>query len=374
MFRPLWIEVNLKKLRNNFNTVKKAVGNKVKVIATVKQSAYGHGLIPVAQELTRLGVDSFGVGSIEEAVLLREHKLKQPILVLTAVLPAYADEFIRYGITPAVVDWEFAQKLDRAAARRKRISPVHVKIDTGMGRLGLHYKDAGTFLQKIANLKNIFIEGIYTHFPSADSDRKFTQEQIVTFDRFLNQLKKQNIRFQYSHCANSAGVFNYQQAHFNMVRPGLVLYGINPLSESSLAVEPIISLKSKIVFIKNIKKGMSVSYGRTYVSPRDTRIAIVAVGYADGYPWALSNNATVIIKDKLFPLVGRVCMDHIMVDLGVHENIAVGDEVILIGESKNHAITPSDLASWAKTIPYEITTRLSLKLPRVYKNGIEKIR
>jgi alanine racemase len=247
--------------------------------------------------------------------------------------------------------------------------PVHVKIDTGMGRLGPHYEDAYGFIRQLSKFKNIRLEGIFTHFPAADTNPKFTNCQIDIFNKFITELSGEGINFKYQHSANSIGLVNYPNSHFNMVRPGLILYGISPLPKASLKLKPVLSLKSRIVFIKKVAKGQGVSYGRTYIAKKPTLIATVAVGYADGYPWSLSNCSKVIIKGKIFNVAGRVCMDHIMVDLKDRKDIKLGQEVILLGKSKNVKITAEGLAQWAKTIPYEITSRLSLKIPRIYKHA-----
>jgi len=368
MTRPLWIEVDLRALRDNLKVVKKYLGPKVRIVATIKQSAYGHGLLPVARELGRQGVDFFGLGSIEEAIALREDGHDGSLLILSAVLDEFVSHFIHYNITPTVVDLGFARKLNREAEKANKIVPIHVKIDTGMGRLGIYYNRAHAFIKKLSIFKNLSLEGIYTHFPVADSDKKFTNHQVGIFNSFIKQLAKEKISFKYCHCANSIGIIKYPNAHFNMVRPGLILYGIKPAKGLGLNVKSVLSLKSKVIFVKKINKGMSVSYGRNYIAKGKRNIATVAVGYADGYPWALSNKSKVIIKDNLFNLAGRVCMDHIMVDLGSRDDIKTGTEVILIGKSKAKNLSVESLAKTAGTIPYEIVSRLSLQIPRIYKN------
>ncbi|MDD5195926.1 MAG: alanine racemase [Candidatus Omnitrophica bacterium] len=367
MFRPLWIEINLGALGDNFRTIKRSVGKKVKIIATVKQSAYGHGLVPVAKELKNLGVDFFGVGSLEEGISLRKAGIKSPILLLSAALAQYARYFVKYRLTPTVINDELANALNQAAKRASAKLPVHLKIDTGMGRLGYYYEDAYRFVESLRQLKNISLEGIFTHLPVADTNTSFTNYQIEIFDDFISNLEKEGVHFKYRHCANSAGLAIYPKAHFNMVRPGLILYGIKPAPNIKMNLKPILALKSKVIFVKKIKAGMGVSYGRTYIARKPTNIATVSVGYADGYPWALSGLAQVIIKNSFFKLAGRVCMDHVMVDLGDREDIAIGDEVMLIGKKGKLQISVEDLAAWAKTIPYEIVSRLSLKIPRIYR-------
>ncbi|MEI8348596.1 MAG: alanine racemase [Candidatus Omnitrophota bacterium] len=367
MFRPLWIEIDLRALRKNFKIIKDIVGERTKIIATVKQFAYGHGLVPVARELSAMGVAYFGLGSIEEGIILRSAGFKERMLVLTAVLPQFAEYFLRYNITPAIVDIDFARKINAVAKKKGIVFPVHVKIDTGMGRLGPYYKDAYRFVRELSAFKHIALEGVFTHFPNADADTEFTIYQISVFNDFIATLKKEGISFQHQHCANSIGIMCYPYSHFTMVRPGLMLYGIRPSPDIDFTLQPVLSLKSKIVFIKKITKGMTVSYGRTYVAKKSSLVATVAIGYADGYPWSLSNRAKVIIKDSFFNVVGRVCMDHVMVNLGNREDIKVGEEVILIGKKNTLQISAEEISLWAKTIPYEIVSRLSLRIPRTYK-------
>lgn len=374
MIRPLWTEINLKALRDNYRAIRLYVSGKADIIAVVKQSAYGHGLIPVSRELRRQGVDFFGVASIEEAVSLREDGFKGNIIVLTSILEEFVSYFLEYDLIPTVVDLGFAKKLNKEAGLKDKKVPVHIKIDTGMGRLGPGYKQAHLFIKELTKFKNLGLEGIYTHFPVADTDTIFTNFQIEAFNRFVFSLNKENIVFKYCHCANSMGIVNYPNAHFNMVRPGLILYGIKPSLNCDLVLGPVLTLKSKVVFVKKSEQGSSVGYGRTFFVDKESRIATIAVGYADGYPWALSNRAKVIINDKLFNVVGRVCMDHIMVDLKDDYDIKQGQEVILIGKSKNHQITAEDLAQEARTIPYEIVSRLSSRIPRIYTHSKSKIK
>ena len=372
IIRPLWIEIDFKALVHNYRAIRRFVGNEVKIIATVKQSAYGHGLVQVAKRLSHEGVDYFGVGSIEEACILRQAGIKEKILVLTAVLDKFAHEFVENSVTATVVSLSFAKRLDYAARKAGKIVPVHVKIDTGMGRLGVYYKQALQFIKSLAKLKNIKLEAIFTHFPSADCDREYTLEQTKKFNTFIKELEAEGINFQYHHCANSAGTMYYPKAHFNMVRPGLILYGMKPNPKVPFSIKPVLALKSRVVFSKHLPTGVSVSYGRTHFTKNPTNIVTVAAGYADGYPWALSkaqgdkNPPKVIIGNKFYKVVGRVCMDHTMVDTG-NDHIKPGAEVILIGQKGKLEITAQDVADWARTIPYEITSRLSLKTPRIYK-------
>ena len=366
MYRPLWIEINLGALRYNFKEVKKKVGPLVKVMATLKQEAYGHGLIPVARELSRCGVDFFGLGSMEEAITLRRRGFREPILILSVVDKRFVHEFVKYKVIPTVVDLSFARALNREAAKHNKRVRVHIKVDTGMGRLGVWYKDGVSFIKEIARLKNLVIEGLFTHFPVADTDRRFTLRQINLFNDLVTTLKKEGTKFKYLHCANSVGLTNYKEAHFNLVRPGLILYGIKPFP-IDIRLKPLLSLKSRVIFVKRVERGRSISYGRTFITSHPCYIATVACGYADGYPWTLSNHSKAIVKGKMFDVVGRVCMDHIMVNLK-NNRVKEGTTVTLIGREDSAEIKVEDIASWAGTIPYEIVTRLSLKIPRIYKS------
>ena len=238
IIRPLWIEVDLKALANNFKAIRSYLGSQIKIIATIKQSAYGHGLIPVALQLEKEGADIFGVGSIEEALDLRNSGLRGKIIVLTAVLDDFCDLFLKHNIIPTIVDLGFAKKLNREASKRNSQVAVHVKIDTGMGRLGFYYKDAHSFIKELAKLKNLKLEGLYSHFPVADTVPGFTQYQIEAFDHLIGQLDQEGISFKFHHCANSIGLIRYRGAQFNMVRPGLILYGIKPVPEIALGVKP----------------------------------------------------------------------------------------------------------------------------------------
>ncbi|MCF7870483.1 MAG: alanine racemase [Candidatus Omnitrophica bacterium] len=366
MRRQVWVNIDLEALSANVRKIKSIVGSSVKILAVLKQSAYGHGIIPVARKLYEEGVDVFGVGSIGEAIQLREDGYQGQIILLSIVSKGLASFFIRFGITPTVVDLSFARELDRQAKKIKRVIPVHIKVDTGMGRLGFYPDQIYPFLEKIKKFSSLSLEGLYTHFPVADTNSNFTNRQLNIFQKLIKDLKRQNISFNYYHSANSLGVINYPNSYLNMVRPGLILYGIKPSADSGLELKPVLSFKARIIFIKEISPGKTVGYGSEFVAKKHTRIATVSVGYADGYPWALSNCAKVLIKGKVFNIAGRVCMDHIMIDLGQDKGIKKGDIVTLIGKGQDRDIKAEDLAAWAQTIPYEIVTRISREIPRHY--------
>lgn len=364
IYRPLWIEVNLNNLHNNLLYLRSYLNKEVRFMATIKQQAYGHGLVPVA-EFLKDKVDFFAVASIEEGRSLRQAGIKNPILVLSAVMPSFVEQVIKYKLRTIVFDMFYAKQLNKIGIKRNMAIPVHIKVDTGMGRLGIWYKEALEFIEKLKKMKGIYLEGIFTHFPAADTDRDFTNFQIKEFSNLLNKLLKAKIKIPIVHTANSIALIDYPCAHFNLVRPGLSLYGVSPARKIK-DLKPVLSLKAKVIFSKKILKGHSVSYGRSFISRQAIYIATLPVGYGDGYPWRLSNKGKVIIKGKLFPIAGRVCMDHTMVNLGRNNSIKQGDEVILIGGQGKSKITAENLAEWAGTIPYEILTRLSLSIPRIY--------
>lgn len=366
-YRKTWAEVDLKAITFNFRHIKNKVGQETKVIAAVKANAYGHGLIDVSRHLEKLGVDFLGTSSIDEAVALRKADIKSPILNLSNLLPAETEAVIKFGITPSVIDLKTAAKLNKEAAAFKKKIPVHIKIDTGMGRIGIWHKEAAAFFKKLKSLTNLLIESIYTHFPSAECDKEFTLEQLDKFNTVVEEAKSFGVNPKYLHTANSAGLLNYKETHFNLVRPGLAIYGISPHSEIETALKPALSFKTTVAYIKKISKGRSVSYGRQFVAEKDTRIATLPVGYGDGYSHLFSNKARVLIKGNFYPVAGRICMDQTMVDIGLNDNIKVGDEVVLIGSQKGKQIKTEDLASLCGTIPYQILCWISDRVPRVYR-------
>ncbi|MBN2483116.1 MAG: alanine racemase [Candidatus Omnitrophica bacterium] len=366
MYRPLWIEVDRKALKKNVLTIKKIIGPKVGIMATVKQNAYGHGLVPIARCLSSLGVVYFGVGSLEEAIQLRHAGIKEPILILTALLKEGIPELFRYHVTPTVTNLDFAKSVNEYAIRKNKIHPIHLKIDTGMGRIGWWYQGAVAAIVQLKKLTHLELEGIFTHYPAAGTDDRFTRLQIGRFNELLDELSQRKIDFRYIHTANSMALWKYRHARFNLVRPGLILYGIKPDEKMDIPLSPILSLKSQVVFLKKVPRGRSIGYGRTFVTKSPTQIATVAIGYADGYPWRLSNKGQVLIRRRLCPIRGRVCMDHIMVETGNITGVHLGCPVTLIGKNSSHRIGAEDIAHWAGTIPYEIVTRLSSKIPRIY--------
>ncbi len=365
-FRPTWAEVNLNNLEHNFKKVKSLLQPEIKILVTVKADAYGHGLIPVAKRLATSGVDYLGIASIDEGIKLRKAKIKVPILIVGLILKEDLQPLFTYNLIPTVCDKELANVLNVKAANLRKTIPIHIKIDTGMGRIGVLQNQALKLVKDVSRLKNIQIQGIFTHFALADVNRKFTALQIKSFDKLVDDLKKSGINIPLVHAANSIGLIDYQDSHFTMVRPGLVIYGLYPKNNLKINLKPVLSLKTRIIFVKRVGKGFGISYGLTYVTKRSTNIVTLPIGYGDGYPRNLSNLAPVLIAKKRFRISGRVCMDQLMVDVGNYQP-KVGDEVVLIGRQGKEKITAEELASLSDTISYEIVCGLGSRIPRVYK-------
>jgi alanine racemase len=364
-YRPTWAEVNLKSLAFNLNQVKKMLSAKTMILATIKADGYGHGLIPVARKLAANKVDYFGVASIDEGIKLRAAGIKIPVLILGLTLKSDIAPLFDYELTPTICSYDLALALDRRGQRLGRKIKVHIKVDTGMGRIGLTLEEALRLVRRIRKLKFIEIEGIFTHFALADIDEKFTADQINSFNSLILQLEAEGVHIPLAHTANSMGVLAYRQSHFNMVRPGLALYGLYPKPGLKINLKPVLSLKTKVIYVKKVPKGCGISYGHIYVTKKKTTVVTLPIGYGDGYPRNLSNIGPVLIKGKLFKVSGRICMDQIMVDVG-NLKVRVGDEAVLIGSQAKHRITAEDLAHLCNTISYEIVCGLGSRIPRVY--------
>ncbi|MDD5464992.1 MAG: alanine racemase [Candidatus Omnitrophica bacterium] len=365
-YRPTWAEVNLNNLEHNFKEVKALLEPRTKILVTVKADAYGHGLVPVAKRLSACGADYLGVASIDEGIKLRKAGIKTPVLLLGLILKKDIRPLFTYCFTPTVCDQEMASAIDTMAAKLKKKISLHIKVDTGMGRIGVLPDGAFKLAKDIHKLKHVRIEGIFTHFAFADLDRKFTDYQVNLFEKLVGDLKKSGIVIPLVHAANSIGLIDYKDSHFTMVRPGLVIYGLYPKERLRIKLKPVLSLKTRIIFIKRVPAGTGISYGRTYITKRPSRIVTLPIGYGDGYPRNLSNLAWLLIGGRRFRVAGRICMDQIMVDIG-NFRPKVGDEVVLIGEQGRQKITVEELAELSGTIPYEIVCGLGSRIPRIYK-------
>ena len=367
-YRPTFAEIDLDAIRHNLEIVSHIVGDDTKILGVVKADAYGHGMSEVSKAIVGY-VDYFGVASIDEAAGLRRIGIKKPILVIGAILPEEIEGVLKFNVIQTVSDMDIPKKLSKLAQARNKIVKVHVKIDTGMGRLGFWHEEAIGFIKKIARLKNIIIDGIFTHFPNAETDRIFTHNQIRNFKRLVEDLCDNNIHIPIKHTANSMGLIDFKNSHMNMVRPGLMMYGIYPKESlmKNILLKSALTLRTKIIYLKSMPKGRSISYGMTYVTRKPTKIATIPVGYGDGYSRYFSNKAHVLIKGSRCPVVGRVCMDMCMVNVGHLKNPKVGDDVILIGSQAGEIIRAEELAGLIDTIPYEVLCNIGHRVPRVYK-------
>ncbi len=367
IYRPTWAEVDLSAIEHNLKQIKKRVYDHAGILAVVKADAYGHGAVRVAQRLQKCGVKYFGVATLREAIELRNNKINTQILMLSTFTSRELTALINYRVVPTIADFQTAAIINKKLNKIAKEIPVHIKIDTGMGRLGIWHKDSLDFIKKLSELKNLILEGIYTHFPSADDDQKFTNSQIVSFKSLINELEKNNIFIPLKHMANSMAVICHKHSYLNLVRPGLMIYGMYPDKKARgfVNLKPAMGFKTKITYLKDVPARRSISYGRTFITKRKTRIATLPVGYADGYNRLLSNRAYVLVKGKRCPVVGRVCMDHTMVNV-TKVNANLGDEVVLMGKQKNSEVSAEEISRLCYTIPYEVVCWISKRVPRVY--------
>ena len=367
-YRPTFAEIDLDAIRHNLEIVSHIVKGGTKILGVVKADAYGHGMQEVSKAIVDY-VDYFGVASLDEAAGLRKIGIKKPILVIGAILPEEIDGVLKFNVIQTVSDLEIPKRLSMLGQLKNKKIKVHVKIDTGMGRLGFWHEEAIDFIKKIAGLKNIIIDGIFTHFPNAESDRVFTYNQIRYFKRLIEKLLDNSIFIPVKHTANSMGLIDFKDSHMNMVRPGLMMYGIYPKGSlmKKILLRPALTLKTKITNLKLMPKGRSISYGRTYMTKKPTKIATIPVGYGDGYSRHFSNKAQVLINGIRCPIRGRVCMDMCMIDVGHLKKVKVGDEVVLIGSQGSDIIRAEELSRLITTIPYEVLCNIGRRVPRIYK-------
>lgn len=369
-YRPTWAEIDLSAVSHNYNQVRRLVGGGVKIMVVVKGNAYGHGIAEISKELSRLGADYIGVATVDEAIFLRKQKITKPILVLGSVLPSEVGAALKNDVTLTLAGGELLAAVNKKAKALGKKAKVHIKVDTGMGRIGLWHEDEALgFIDKASSSEFIDIEGIYTHFASAARDKIFTLYQMESFERLIGQLLNRGLNIPYRHAANSIATVNFRRSHLNLVRPGLIIYGMYPKKGLGRVInlKPVLSLKTKIAFLKKVPPGRSISYGRTYVTQNTTNIATLPIGYADGYGRILSNKAEVLVKGERAPVVGKVTMDQTMINVGHIKDVKLGDEVVLIGKQGQNEITTERLAKLSGTIPYEIVCSITDRVPRIYK-------
>jgi len=370
-YRPTYCEIDLDAIRHNCKEIRKLSSPQTKIMAIVKANAYGHGIVEVAEALVGEQVDYLGVATVEEALKLRHNNIKIPILILgTLLTDDEIHEAVQNNITITVANEFIIQKIKKITSRTQKPAKIHIDIDTGMGRIGINCKEAVNFIKEHFSDTTLCIEGLFTHFASAARDRFFTLHQLKLFSDIVTELNENGIRIEFLHCTNSVAIVDYKLAHFNMVRSGILFYGISPKKgfEQKMKLWPAMSLKTKIVFLKSVPRGTSISYGRTYITERDTKIATLPIGYADGYGRILSNKAEVLIRGQQAKVVGKVTMDQTMIDVGHINDVKLGDEVVLIGCQGKAQITSEELAKLCGTIPYEIVCSISDRVPRIYKN------
>ncbi len=362
-----WAEIDLAAVRFNIKSIQKKLGKNIELMAIVKCNAYGHGAIEVSRQTLNLGVKALGVSSLYEGIELRDIFKDIPIIVLSAGMSGQAEEFVEYSLSPVVCTWQMTNALADAARKRGTRAKVHIKVDTGMGRIGVWHERADEFTRQVHKMPDIEIEGICSHFATSDEQNlDFAKQQFEWFNRCLEKIKDLPISFK--HISNTGAIFNLPEAHLNMVRPGLSIYGVSPSEyvKGTENLRPALSLKTKVAFLKTIPKGRTLSYARTYKTEKEMKAATLPVGYGDGYPLALSNKGYVLIRGKKARILGAVTMDQIMVDVTDIKDVKTEDIAVLIGKQGAEEITATEIARMAGTIPYEIFTSINKRVQRVY--------
>lgn len=372
--RPTRAYIDLNKLDKNIRALKRLItANQcnAEYMAVVKANAYGHGAVAVSKQAIKSGAKWLAVAMPEEGAQLREAGIKAPILVLGAIDESAAKLIVEYDLTQTVFSEDIVKLLNELGKKYDKRVPVHIKLDTGMGRIGIRdAKELVHFLEIIKNLPYIDHQGIFTHFATADEkDKNFTQEQFNKFMDMLAMCKAHDIDFRYIHAANSAASIEYPNTYFDIVREGIAMYGYYPSTQidtEKVVISPILEWHSKIVHIKEVETGCSIGYGRTFITDKNMKIATIPVGYADGYNRLLSNTGHVLVRGQKAPILGRICMDQTMIDISHIPGVTKGDDVILIGSQGQNTITADDIAKLCHTISYEILTSISSRVERLY--------
>ena len=370
--RPTFCTIDLAALRWNLRQVRAKIGAQVKILSMVKANAYGHGAPAVARALVEAGSDAFGVATLEEGVELRQAGIRSPILVVAGTYVEQLDRFFENNLTPVVHDLESLRSLENGVQARGVTLNVHLKIDTGMGRIGFLAAEIDSWLGELKKLRALQIEGVFSHFSTAeDVAGDFTRAQLVTFSNLEQRLRAEGIAPPLVHLANSAATITLPAAYFDMVRPGIMLYGIYPSAAmaNQIALKPVLSWQTRIVQLKKVGAGTSISYGQTFVTEHESLIATLPVGYADGYSRLLSNRGAALVRGERAPVVGRVCMDLTMLDVTAIANVQQGDEVVLLGRQGDAEISADEMAGWANTISYEVLTSIAARVPRIHHHS-----
>jgi len=366
IIRNVWAEVDLSAIGHNIKETKKVLQPDTKLCAVVKANAYGHGAVPVAKAAIEAGADFLAVAMTQEALELRLAGVDVPILILGALTPGHEETVVEYNISQTVPDFKSAEILSAAAVKKDKVAKIHLVVETGMNRIGCKVSEAGNLAEAIVALPNVELEGVFSHFAKADAeDKTYMQRQYDAFAEAIKNIEAKGVCVPIKHIANSAAITEAPEVHMNMVRQGITLYGLWPSSEvkRSLNYQPVMSLKAKVVFVKEVPAGEKIGYGCTYETTRTTKVATLPLGYADGISRKLSNRGYVSIRGCKAPIVGRVCMDQMMVDITDIPDVTEGDEAIIFGGNE---ISIDTVAEWMETINYEVLCLLSDRIPRRY--------
>jgi len=365
-----YASINLAALTHNLIQVRRYLANNCHIAAVVKANAYGHGAVDISQTLVKEGVSRLAVASVSEGMTLREAGITADILVLAELFDEHIPELLLHRLTPVITDQRLLQTMAKAAEAQNRSLPIHIKVDTGMGRLGFSPDDVVPLFDTLSTLKSVHVEGVMTHLADSDGpDCSHSERQLERFQKILDPIGRRGLSVPFVHAANSAAIVRFPQSHFSLVRPGIMLYGYHtlPPNIASPALQPVLSLRTTVMQVRTVKPGDSISYNRTFVATRPTRIAVLPIGYADGYSRKLSNNGFVLLQSRRAPIAGSVCMDMTMVDVTDLGPVKVGDEAVLIGAQGQEAIGADEVARWAGTISYEILCAIGPRVPRLYQ-------
>jgi alanine racemase len=372
MYRSTYAEVNLQAIKDNFFALKKRIGEQSDVMPVIKANAYGHGVIPVANTVVAAGAKYLAVSSLEEALEIRYADITVPILIFGYVPIEFANLIVKYNLTVTVFDIQIIKELDRLAFSQQKTAKIHVKVDTGMGRVGI--TDVNQFkeiVQLVKNSPNVLLEGIYTHFACADEiDKSHTEQQHNKFKVYIVEAMQQLNYKLLIHASNSGAAIDTPELAYDYVRAGISLYGCYPskhVDKEAVILKPAMELKTQIIFLKELDRGKHIGYGATYQTSKPAKIATLPVGYADGYNRLLSNRGYVLVQGQRAPIVGRVCMDQTIIDVTDIQNVKVGDEVVLFGEQNDARITVDEVADLVHTINYEVLCAISKRVPRIYR-------
>lgn len=371
--KPNWAEIDLDAIAYNCRQVKEWIGEGTELMAVIKGNAYGHGIVPVAKTALENGATRFAAARVDEGVVLRQAGIDAPVLVLGYVPAEEMETVVKWRITPPIMHWHTAKAVSEISSAQDAVTPIHIKVDTGMGRFGLLPDEVVDFVKRVIELPSIRLEGLYTQFAVADeADKTYTYRQWNIYKKVLKDLEKAGISIPICHVCNSAATLNFPEMHLDIVRCGTAIYGHypSPVTDRSVPLRPAMSLKSRVGRIRTLPAGSSISYGRTYTTTHPTKVALVPIGFGDGFSRKLSNKGSVLIRGKRAPIVGRVCMDQCIVNVDGIPEVQQDDEVVLFGRQDGAEITAEEIASIMDSINYVVLKAVTARVPRVYlKDG-----